>query len=100
MFITEQQLALYKYQPQSRYYNRPMSEIVYSEFNLFMKSIQYKHDDIINLFEYFLHKRINKTTWQYYFSDGSFLTIVSKNEKEYQIIASNYGFNDAVVGSP
>lgn len=95
-FITEQQLALYKYQPQSRYYNWSMANIVYAEWDCFMKQISNNIDvDIIGLFEHFLHKKIAEDTWQYYFFDGSILTIAKKyenNQEKYYFSRFSSGF--------
>lgn len=96
MFITEQQLALYKYQPQSRYYNWAMSDIVSSEYNDYMKQVNYYCDDVLALFVHFMHRKVYDDTWQYYFSDGSVLTIIelgSENgEKMYRFNSTYSGF--------
>ena len=86
MFITEQQLEDYKILSYSKYHGCLMAEIVISEYEDFMKSINRKHNNIIELFEHFLHRKINHSTREYYFKDGSILQIVYKglNQDETQ----------------
>lgn len=91
MFITEQQLALYKYQPQSRYYNWDMASIVVEECKEFVRLTNYR-DDIFLLLEHFLHKKIAKDIWEYHFMDNSILNI-TLDEEAYRFSISSSGIN-------
>lgn len=67
-FITQAQLALYKYQPSSKYFGKTMaytfaSELLdYSKVNKFII-----HEEI----QWFLNRRISNNIWKIYFSDES-----------------------------
>lgn len=75
MFITEQQLEFYQSQPNHRYYKMPMCNIVIHEYDDFIYQTKCRNENLISLFEYFLHRKLNKNTWQYYFKDNSVLTV-------------------------
>lgn len=94
-FITEQQLALYKYQPQSRYYNWTMASIVVEECREFVKLTNY-NGDIFLLLEHFLHKKITPNNWQYHFMDNSILNM-TLDEDIYKFTTFNSGISGDFV---
>ncbi len=53
-FITQAQLALYKYQPSSEYFGQSMAFIAQKEFEEFVNNV--KEYDILESFSYFLNK--------------------------------------------
>ena len=74
-FITEEQLALYKYQRGSKYYGMPMSAILNYEFADFLgaKHFKFKSDirELLKFFEYFMHRKINDDKWEIWCPDLS-----------------------------
>ena len=72
-FITEEQLALYKYQRGSKYYGMPMSAILNFEFADFLGAKHFKSDvrELPKFFEYFMHRKINDDKWEIWCSDLS-----------------------------
>lgn len=74
MFITEAQLALYKYQAGGKYYQCPMSHIAQQEFIEFSK-ISSDADDVIKCFSHFWNRRVISNVWEVLFSDNSSLLI-------------------------
>ena len=72
-FITEEQLALYKYQLGSKYYGMPMSNILHLEFADFLGAKHFKSDirELPKFFEYFMHRKINDDTWEIWCPDLS-----------------------------
>lgn len=83
MFITEAQLALYKYQANSRYFKESMSYIAKSEFFEFAKFSQ-KNLNVVDCFAHFWTRRLDSNSWEVSFSDGSILLIrfVKENDEE------------------
>ena len=77
-FITQAQLALYKYQPSSKYFGQSMAFIVQKEFEEFVKNV--KEYDVIECFSYFLNKRVTHNIWKIYFSDESNIFIRKSEE--------------------
>ncbi len=53
-FITQAQLALYKYQPSSEYFGQSMAFIAQKEFEEFVNNV--KEYDILESFSYFFKK--------------------------------------------
>ena len=72
-FITEEQLALYKYQRGSKYYGMPMSNILHLELADFLGAKHFKSDirELPKFFEYFMHRKINDDTWEIWCPDLS-----------------------------
>lgn len=77
-FITEEQLALYKYQRGSKYYGMPMSNILHLELADFLTSQHFKpmkknqnFRELIGFFEYFMHRKINDDKWEIWCPDLS-----------------------------
>ena len=77
-FITEEQLALYKYQRGSKYYGMAMSNILHLELADFLTSQHIKpmkknqnFRELIGFFEYFMHRKINDDTWEIWCPDLS-----------------------------
>ncbi|SUA20820.1 phage associated protein [Neisseria gonorrhoeae] len=64
-FITQAQLALYKYQPSSEYFGQSMAFIAQKEFEEFVNNV--KEYDILESFSYFLNKRVAHNIWKIYF---------------------------------
>lgn len=82
MFITEAQLAIYKYQVSGKYYSYSMSYIARQEFIEFAK-VSNAAEDVIECFSHFWNRKIAKNVWHISFSDNSSLLIrkVLKDEK-------------------
>ncbi|QOG39022.1 DUF1132 family protein [Neisseria gonorrhoeae] len=78
-FITQAQLALYKYQPSSKYFGQSMAFIAQKEFEEFVKINKY--ENIIESFSYFLNKRVAHNIWKIYFSDESVI-FIRKSEND------------------
>ncbi|MEZ7688772.1 DUF1132 family protein [Neisseria sp. 20925_1_37] len=80
-FITEAQLALFKYQAGGKYFNCPMSYIAQQEFVEFSRNN--RTEDLIFYFSHFWNREIKKDIWEISFSDNSSLLIrkVFKNGK-------------------
>ena len=99
MFMTEAQRALYKYQSTSKYFNDAMANIVSAELDVFFKNLPKNANiDFIGLLDGFLHKRVNDSIWEFYFSDNSRLTVYEKVEngqKSFSCQANCYGYADA-----
>lgn len=77
-FITEQQLALMKYQPNSKYFNETMASIAMNEFLSFLHGLfenKVTPLDTREYFNHFLHRQIDDKTWIYYFQDDSRLAM-------------------------
>lgn len=76
MFITEQQLALYKYQPKSRYYNWLMADIAISEYQTIIDDVK-----ILEFLSCFYHRLIdiNNNIWECVFPDKSII-LIKENE--------------------
>ena len=80
-FITEEQLALYKYQRGSKYYGMPMSNILHLEFVDFLNTQHLKRireyqgysdfRELLKFFEYFMHRKIENDTWEIWCPDLS-----------------------------
>ena len=72
-FITEEQLALYKYQRSSKYYGMAMSNILHLELADFLGAKHFKSDirELPKFFEYFMHRKINDDTWEIWCPDLS-----------------------------
>ncbi|WP_150540320.1 DUF1132 family protein [Neisseria meningitidis] len=68
-FITQAQLALYKYQPSSKYFGQSMAVIAQSEFVEFAKIN--KSENVIDCFSFFWNRRIKHDIWLISFSDNS-----------------------------
>ncbi|HEZ3913769.1 TPA: DUF1132 family protein [Neisseria meningitidis] len=67
-FITQAQLALYKYQPSSKYYGKTMAYTFASELLNYSKVNKFIiHEEI----QCFLNRRISNNIWKIYFSDES-----------------------------
>ncbi len=77
-FITQAQLALYKYQPSSKYFGQSMALIASKEFEEFVRNV--KEYDVIECFSYFLNKRVTHNIWKIYFSDESNIFIRKSEE--------------------
>ncbi|WP_448324125.1 DUF1132 family protein, partial [Streptomyces sp. DSM 41493] len=77
-FITQAQLALYKYQPSSKYFGQSMAFIAQKEFEEFVNNL--KEYDILESFSYFLNKRVAHNIWKIYFSDESVIFIRKSEE--------------------
>lgn len=77
-FITQAQLALYKYQAGSKYYGQSMALIAQKEFEEFVNNV--KEYDILESFSYFLNKRVAHNIWKIYFSDESVIFIRKSEE--------------------
>ncbi|QXN34334.1 DUF1132 family protein [Neisseria gonorrhoeae] len=77
-FITQAQLALYKYQPSSEYFGQSMAFIAQKEFEEFVNNV--KEYDILESFSYFLNKRVAHNIWKIYFSDESVIFIRKSEE--------------------
>ncbi|WP_185291190.1 DUF1132 family protein, partial [Neisseria meningitidis] len=60
-FITQAQLALYKYQPSSKYFGQSMAVIAQSEFVEFAKIN--KSENVIDCFSFFWNRRIKHDIW-------------------------------------
>nr|WP_238137674.1 DUF1132 family protein [Neisseria meningitidis] len=63
-FITQAQLALYKYQPSSKYLAVD-ALIASKEFEEFVRNV--KEYDVIECFSYFLNKRVTHNIWKIIF---------------------------------
>ncbi|HHK5604928.1 MULTISPECIES: DUF1132 family protein [Neisseria] len=81
MFITEAQLALYKYQAASRYFNQPMSLIARNEFIEFGK-VSKSAVNVIECFSHFWNRKIDNDIWEFSFPDGSTILIKRVKEKD------------------
>lgn len=75
MFITEEQIALYKYKDNSRYYAWSMAEIAVFQFDLIGGSAS--GFDIFKYLSSFYHRLIDieNSIWEFRFSDGSFILV-------------------------
>ncbi|WP_308075315.1 DUF1132 family protein [Neisseria polysaccharea] len=67
-FITQAQLAMYKYQPSSKYYGQSMAYIFASELLDYSKVNKFIIHEAI---QWFLNRRISNNIWKIYFSDES-----------------------------
>lgn len=67
-FITQAQLALYKYQPSSKYFGKTMAYTFASEFLDYSKVNKFIINEAI---QWFLNRRISNNIWKIYFSDES-----------------------------
>ncbi|HEZ0715825.1 TPA: DUF1132 family protein [Neisseria meningitidis] len=68
-------MALYKYQPSSKYFGQSMALIAQKEF---VNNV--KEYDILESFSYFLNKRVAHNIWKIYFSDESVIFIRKSEE--------------------
>lgn len=68
MFITEAQLALYKYQDGTEYFNKTMAEIFSVELLKYSKK-QYFY--VVECISWFLNKKLSSNVWKIYFNDES-----------------------------
>lgn len=84
-FITEAQLALFKYQAGGKYFNCPMSYIAQQEFVEFSKINRSIKFNIIEYFDFFYHRKLNEEVWEIVFDDDSSLLIREyyKNDKKF-----------------
>lgn len=96
MFITEEQLELYQSQENHRYYKMPMCNIVLKEFHALMHNVNYKHNNILSLFEYFLHQKVSQNVWKYYFKDDSVLIVeeIQDDSGKMYNFSFFYGFDE------
>lgn len=95
--MTESQLALYKYQSTSKYFNVPMSVIVSTELDAFLQTLPNGNINFIGLIDGFLHRRINKSIWEFYFSDDSRLVVresLENGQKSFSLQAIHHGYDD------
>lgn len=83
MFITEQQLALYKYQVNGKYFGKSMAEIAKAELLAYMYSVKANHNPI-ELLNHFWNRRIDKNVWCFQFPDESRIAIMQEDNKEKQ----------------
>ena len=67
-FITQAQLALYKYHPSSKYFGKTMSSTFASELLEYSKVNKFIIHEAI---QWFLNIRISNNIWKIYFSDES-----------------------------
>lgn len=81
MFITQQQLALYKYQPTSKYYQHLMAEIAKVELLAYMNSVKAQHNPI-ELLNHILNERVDDNVWCFHFRDNSKLFVKQENNIE------------------
>ncbi|WP_304335571.1 DUF1132 family protein [Conchiformibius steedae] len=82
-FITQQQLALYIYQPTSKYYQHMMAEVAQIELLAYMDSVKAKHNPI-ELLSHFLNQRLDRDIWCFHFRDDSKLFVKRENNEEKQ----------------
>lgn len=101
-FITQAQLALYKYQPSSKYFGQSMAVIAQSEFVEFAKIN--KSENVIDCFSFFWNRRIKHDIWLISFSDNSEMVIKKSLKDGHKIykfefceIVDNCNFDDVFV---
>ena len=71
-FITEAQLALFKYQAGGKYFGRTFAIIFAEEILEFSKKNKFI---IIEQIQWFLNRKISNDVWKLYFNDDSVLYI-------------------------
>ncbi|KGJ31050.1 DUF1132 family protein [Neisseria mucosa] len=77
-FITEAELALFKYQLESKYFGRTFAIIFSEEILEFSKKNKFM---IIEQIQWFLNRKISNDVWKIYFNDDSVLYIKIHNLK-------------------
>lgn len=92
MFITEAQLALYKYQAGGKYFGKTMANIFATELLHYAEIHKFKINEEI---QWFLNRRISNDVWKIYFNDDSVayikLSDSKVNSREIQI--QTFDFN-------
>lgn len=100
MFITEAQLALYKYQVESKYFGKTMADIFSAELLEYSRNNNFY---VIECISWFLNKKISSNVWKVYFSDESVALIriadldKTDNSREIEMQTFNFDVNSDFV---